>query len=594
MKKNIMTYIAAAVIGLALSSCSDFLEQVNPNEISTGSYWKTLGDCEKGLTSVYNQFRNPNIMGVQDENNRSDLTFPGWGRPNTSNEYYLQMFTASSGGANNKWDALYKGIFRANQVISGLSGIESEMKTDEEVERWTYAMGQARFFRGLFYFYLHSSYNKGSVILYDFVPQSEADFNQPLSDEGIIKEFFRKDLEYARKILPKKWTTYNATGSPDPDNDLGRVTSGAAAAVLGKSYLYEKDYTTAADYFREVITSGVYRLVDVADNFTTRGEFNQESILEIAYNLNTKVEENQYSAEGTVNTYNLVFSPAGSIGGWRSNYPANWLILAYRNDPMDPSDPRNIVVDGAGNSHLRKFSLRTSYSVALVDDPDLEYYGGVTADMGQFNNGETAYWRKYTNWDIGVNEKDNNGKSGINFRVIRLADVYLMYAECLIEGGMNDGGVTEALKYINKVRYRSALLLLGQSAAGEYGSSTYDEQTYSAEDLMNRLMFKERPLELSAEGFAIRQIDLRRWGITKTRLEDLASRKYWLSDYPYYSPKQGQQVTKWGAILEEGYNPNYNGRDMSEFTRSGVNFDEQRHAYWPIPTSETTANSMVN
>ena len=75
MKKNIMTYIAAAVIGLALSSCSDFLEQVNPNEISTGSYWKTLGDCEKGLTSVYNQFRNPNIMGVQDENNRSDLTF---------------------------------------------------------------------------------------------------------------------------------------------------------------------------------------------------------------------------------------------------------------------------------------------------------------------------------------------------------------------------------------------------------------------------------------------------------------------------------------------------------------------------------------
>lgn len=182
MKKYILKYIVAASILLSFSSCDDYLTEVNPNEISTESYWLDLSDCNSGLTTVYNQFRSPNLMSVAEETKRSDLAFPGWGRPNTSDVYYLQTFTASSGGANNKWENLYKGIFRANQVIKGLNGIEANMTTTDEKEQWVQLNAQARFFRGLFYFYLHSSYNNGSVILYDFVPESEADFNQPLTD----------------------------------------------------------------------------------------------------------------------------------------------------------------------------------------------------------------------------------------------------------------------------------------------------------------------------------------------------------------------------------------------------------------------------
>ena len=57
--------------------------------------------------------------------------------------------------------------------------------------------------------------------------------------------------------------------------------------------------------------------------------------------------------------------------------------------------------------------------------------------------------------------------SGINYRLIRLADIYLMYAECLIKGGASDGNVQSAINAINKVRHRAGVVLIGKSEQGE-------------------------------------------------------------------------------------------------------------------------------
>ena len=116
--------------------------------------------------------------------------------------------------------------------------------------------------------------------------------------------------------------------------------------------------------------------------------------------------------------------------------------------------------------------------------------------------------------------------SGINYRLIRLADIYLMYAECLIKGGASDGNVQSAINAINKVRHRAGVVLIGKSEQGEFKRYTYDEKEYAASDVMNHLMYVERPLELCMEGHAIRVIDLRRWNITKERFDQLASDEY--------------------------------------------------------------------
>lgn len=587
MKIKIYKYLVLGISLIIPFSCSDFLTERNPNQLSTDSFWLTVDDCNQGLTAVYNSFRNQNIMNLSDETKRSDMCWPGWGRPNTTDQVYTQNFSSATPGVNSKWEALYKGIFRANQVIEGVTKLQPSLSTSTQIATANTILAQARFFRGLFHFYLYESFNGGSVIIADKVPTDESEYYKSLSKPEDVRAFYLKDLEFAYANLPAKWTLAV---------DNGRVTKGAAAAVLGQSYLYENNYTTADVYFKDVIENPAYgyKLVDnVGDNFDESNELNSESILEIVYSTAYKAELNVYDEDNTSNNYNAIFSSANT-GGWRSVYPSCWLIMAYKKDSMDLNDPRNQIIDATapGGVRRRDYSLRTSYSIALVDDRDLPYYGTTTAIATIFNNKETAYFRKYTNWKTRKSEKDVLPlyRSGINFRVIRLADVFLMHAECLIKGGTDDAGVAEALKFINKVRYRSALCLYGLNGSGEYPASTHDNITYNANSVMNKIMYVERPLELSVEGHASRFIDLRRWKLLPARFVELAAKVYYALDYVYFDTTRGKPNTRWQSVLHEGITDNPSAATLFGFTQAAANYNEAAHAYWPIPNGETIAN----
>ncbi|MEM9830444.1 MAG: RagB/SusD family nutrient uptake outer membrane protein [Bacteroidota bacterium] len=577
------SWVIALMLLVPFASCNNFLEETNPNELSTDSFWKTVEDLDAGLVAVYNAFKGGNVLAITDEYNRSDMTWPGWGRPNTSNPYYIQDFNEASGAPNGKWEALYEGVLFANQVIRASDRLIGTLGSTDAEERARNIMAQARFFRGLFYFYLYSSFNEGSVIIYDFVPAVEEDYYQSVRPAEEVRAFYLADLEFAYNNLPPKWTA---------TRDMGRATAGAAAAVLGKSYLYEENFTEAAIFFRDVIENSDYGYAlteNIGDNFTTQNELNSESILEINYSTNYKAEISPWSDEQVSNSLNFVFSP---VGGWRAAYPSSWMIMAYKNDSIDINDPRNMVTEEDGTTRFRKYSLRTSYSVALVDDPDLEYYGKTTAQATAFNNSETAYYRKYTNWDIVENEKDivPSLRSGVNVRVIRLADVYLMYAESVLRG---EGNVEEAMKFINRVRHRSALQLLGQDGTGEFPGADHDDKNYDAQSLMDHLMYVERPLELAVEGHAIRHLDMRRWGITKQRFEEL-SQKVYHGDHFKFTDVNGEEKTRWGSILVPGPNPNDpNGKVLRDYEQAAQNYIESQHAYWPIPNSERVANPKL-
>ncbi|BDD02291.1 RagB/SusD family nutrient uptake outer membrane protein [Persicobacter psychrovividus] len=599
MRQVINKILFMVMLTISISGCDDFLTEVNPNAISTDNFWKNLRDCESGMIAVYNQLRNPSIVELVPESLRADLAWPGYGRPNATNEFYLQTFTDGSKPGNNKWSELYKGIFRANQVIKGLEGIEDQMNTEEDKAKWVLLMAEARFFRGLFHFYAHSSFNQGQVVIFDFVPQSEKEFYQTVSPSEQVIEFFRKDFEFAHQHLPLTRTGFNGEGVPLDPQMLGRVSKGTVGAILGTSYLYEKDYVNAARYFKEVIDSGVYRLAHVGENSTTKGEFNEESILEISYDLNFKLEETVYSSKGTKSIYAMLIS---QVGGWRSLIPSCWLIMAYKNDALDPNDSRNLIVyteidpetgEEVQKTRLRDYSLRTSYSIALPDDRDLIYYGASpTVIRAQFSNLECAYFRKYSNWDIAQSEADLNNQSGINFRLMRLADVYLMYAEALIKGGTDESGVEEAIRYINRVRNRSALTLLGDTKDINFPQSTIDNINYDAMKLMEHLMYVERPLELALDGYAIRQLDLRRWGITKQRFQELSEITYTVDNFNYID-EQGENKVRYNCVIKEGYNPDYPNINLIDYTQAAANYNEDSHDYFPIPNIEKASNPNI-
>jgi len=590
MKNILLKYCTVTVFILSFVSCNDFLTENNPNQLSPDAFWTSIDNCNIGLTAVYQAFKNPNVLNIMEESKRSDLVYPGQSRPNSGDQYYNKTFSDASPVPNSKWDALYQGVFRANQVIIGVGKLIPTLTTQSDQVKAKEILAQAKFFRGLFYFYLYNSFNHGSVILYDFVPENESDFYKNVSPATDVESFFVADLDSAYHNLPAKWSS--------ADN-LGRVTAGAAAAILGQHYLYKKDYDKGVTYLKDVITNTNYGYAltpSIGDNFTTKSEFNSESILEIGFSTNYLKQISPWDNNTVTSILATALSP---MGGWKSLYPSLWLIDAYRNEKIDPMDARNWVEDAnaIGGKRIRKFSLRTSYSILLPDDQDLPYYlQPINVNLPSlFANKEGAIFRKYTNWDIVSTETDifPLQRSGINVRVLRLADVYLMYAECMIKGGTDESGVAEATKYINKVRQRSALLLIGKSFGSEFFTATHDELDYSAASLMQHLMYIERPLELSIEGQATRVIDMRRWGISKQRYAQLAQQTYYLTDYVYLSPKGVSSTANKCIVLNTKPAAGVPNVALTDFTLSATNYNEAAHDYWPIPNNETVANPSV-
>lgn len=591
MKMKFYKKIAVTLaIATVFTACSDsFLEQTNPNEPTTDTFWKTTGDLYYGVIAVYNALKEDNVLLIKDETYRSDLSWPGFGKPTTDNVAYLQIFNNSYAPSNLKWGALYRGVFRANQVIAAYERIAPTLTKETDIASAKVMYAEARALRGLFYFYLYNSFNNGSIPLFDSVPQSTNEYNKPLSPPETVKALYLSDFEYAKDILPVSWSAANK----------GRISSGAVYAMLGQSYLYEKDYGKAADLFKKVITDFGYALTtDIGSNFTTKDEHNSESILEVNY-------ATEYKSGISVNDIQQVSSAiggqfaSGNVGGFRTIMPSSWLTMLYKNEKLDQTDSRNVAKAADGTTKARKYSLRTSQTIALIDDEFTPYYLSPTAaDATPFNNSETSYFRKYSNWDIVANEKQvatSFFRSGINIRIIRLADIYLLYAESLIKGGTDNAGLDQALLYVNKVRRRSAVQLLGPVGSGEYPSNDHDDVTYTAQSLMNHLMYVERPLELALEGNATRTIDMRRWGITKARMQELSTRRYYATNYTYKSSTTGQSVTRFGAVLHDlsespttAVNANFN-----EFGNSAKNFDLNIHSYWPIPSSELTSNNAL-
>ncbi|AWG22810.1 hypothetical protein FFWV33_15375 [Flavobacterium faecale] len=591
MKIKIYKKIAVTLaIAMVFTACSDsFLEQTNPNEPTTDTFWKTTGDLYYGVVSIYNALKEDNVLLIKDETYRSDLSWPGFGRPTTDNVAYLQIFNNSYAPSNLKWGALYRGVFRANQVIAAYERIAPTLTKDTDIAAAKVMYAEAKALRGLFYFYLYNCFNNGSVPLFDSVPQSANEYNKPLSPAETVKAFYLADFEDSKDILPISWSAASK----------GRITSGAVYAMLGQSYLYEKDYVKAAELFKKVITNFGFALTtDIGSNFTSRDEHNSESILEVNY-------ATEYKSGISVNDIQQVSSAiggqfaSGSVGGFRTVLPSSWLTMLYKNEKLDQTDLRNIAKAADGTIKARKYSLRASQSIALVDDEFTPYYLSATpADATPFNNSETSYFRKYSNWDIVANEKQvatSFFRSGINVRIIRLADIYLLYAESLIKGGTDNSALDQALLYVNKVRRRSAVQLLGPIGSGEYPTNDHDDITYTAQSLMNHLMYIERPLELAIEGNATRTIDMRRWGITKTRMQELSTRRYYATDYIFKSSTTGQNVTRFTSVLHDlsesptkPINANFN-----EFGNSVKNFDANIHSYWPIPSSELTSNTAL-
>lgn len=593
MKRNILKWMSLAIISICSSSCEDFLTQENPYASSTDDFWSNISECNQSVTSIYAALRNEAVLATHLESLRADLAWPAAGRPvpeNNGEEYmcYIHSYNNTTEFIQEKWEACYEGIYRANQAIRGLNGIKESLTEDSEKESWIELMAQARFFRGLFHFYLHSAFNNGEVIIVDEIPVEIEDFYLPVSPSDDVIAFFREDLKYAYENLPIKY---------EDTADLGRVTSGAAATILGTSYLYEfsekgesNTLDSAMEMFRYVINDCGYSLVQShLELFTEENEMNSESIFEIVYSATIQPElslTDPYNFYQTVGYYSTRYNDG--------HYLPAWLANAYQSESIDPLNPRNEytqTTDGVESTEVRTLMpLRASAMVGLWEDVYTPYY--LSASVPESTRGASMYYstygfgfyRKYS--DCLTRDADVK-ESGMNIMVNRLAEVYLMYAECLIE----KGDITGALTYINTLRERWGLVLLGTDLGDGF---TYDGKSYDQSSLMTQLREVEKPLECSLEGHMMRWIDLRRWGMLESNFKKLSEATYYAVNGTVTTASGVSKSTKKNCIVR-------NATQYKNETEVGItvdfeydlpynNFDYETHAYYPIPMSETETN----
>lgn len=613
--KKIQKYNVIALFSMALAfgACSDdFLDEQNPNTITSASFWQTQNDFELGLVATYGALQYTNVAGgnmSQFENVRSDVgrSFDFYG--------FAYLFdrlewNSSTGYVNSRWEELYIGVNRANQVINKIT--ETEPTDDFTAEEQDLILAQARFLRAAFYFWIANSYGGG--VLRMEVPSTADQIEAPFVErQEIIDQIVKPDLHFAMAHLPRVWTGVENTG---------RATWGAATSLLGKVHLYDvrpgssagtQSYDSAAYYLWEVIDSNIYGLTaDIGDNFTDNNEFNQESIFEVSYNDNFNIGVSAFSKEDIGTTQgaeanNKAKSAAPQLkGGWRVNVPTHWVNELYESDEIDPALAMN---DG------NNYSMRAYWSIAFLrqdEGPlDGQYYqkdgGGDIRQLADWFNGgaESCYWKKGTNW-YKVAAESPLSRSGINERLIRLADVYLMYAEAVLSGGQNRdenfGTALEAgVHCVDLVRSRAGVRTIADYASvsnripqlHRRGTSmgSYPQTTLTEASLLTHIQMVERVLELSFEGMAIRWNDLVRWGMVEEAFEnqddhvyltlDAASGDMVSNGYLEFCGVSCPEIEKLADAIE---------RYSSAAVMLGV-YDPAQHDYFPVPLSEANTNN---
>ena len=488
MKFSFLTRLGlVGTLLIGTTACEkDLLDQTNPNQPITETFWKSSDDAVRASTACYAGLQG---LGMYRRwlhfatDLRDDIGFSqsSWGELADFTRFLHTNYNFEV--SDNIWRDHYRTIYRCNQVLVNVPGIQGMDATLQ-----ARILAEARFLRALCYFNLASLYGNVPLVL---TPPATLTTVYPQGTVAQVWEQVITDLRAAQPDLPATYT----------GNNIGRATKGAATTLLGRAYMQNRRWADAQEQFAQVISSGIYSLTPVyTDNFRHTTENNSESIFEV-----------QFSDERRGGNDSGEFGPdaTSSQGGQRSQFwgvPGvgfndgeirPWVVREFLQEPTTTGqrDPRL-----AATAFYNRLD-QTQFATTLPVDADTLAYGigflnrnkptenTPAAIATAVRNRARVYWRKYaTDYYRTFEDFD----SPINHRVMRYADVLLLQAEALNEQGNTSG----AIPLINQVRQRAGLAPL----AGSFNTETLRAQ-----------IMHERVTELAGEG--VRWFDLQRWGL---------------------------------------------------------------------------------
>lgn len=512
MVANMMKqYILALLLLSASLSCNEdrFLAIPNENELVAENFYTNITNFNNSLNSVYSALKSLDLFG------QAFYIQTLLALPHTSDYWNAQCrneVTAGDGWVYIAWRGWYRVVTRANDILENAPVFIAEQNpTQDEIAQIRQIEGQAHFLRALAYFHLvrlwgEDAYADDStrlaVPLHLKVPVSRDDLEKPRATVGQVYTQIVADFTAAEELLPETWSSDN----------IARASKFAATAYLGQVYLYMHELTEAKTHFEEVIQSGRYDLVTFEEYdqiFQGKLEFSKEVIFELNYTID--FQQNIWE-NGLGSGIALVLAPPGR--GWSNCTPHGVNVFRFDDDPR------------------AKICFYAPEDSAATAEGKME-----PAGRSEFNFTGHSF-RKYVPQDYSVYSTNRN--SGINFVMMRLADIYLMYAEILNETG-ND---LEALEYLNKIRRRAYDL--------PHNSPSPSDLSGIGGIALRDAIREERFLELFAEGH--RWYDIVRWKIVEE--EVLKYNEFRVTqgqiiyhDKDYYYPVPIQEVDNNPAII---------------------------------------------
>lgn len=461
-----------AFVFFTVASCNKFVDYNAQQDyiVTTADYFKTASDYQSLLVGCYTPLQwlwnAPMIGDIASDNAMC-------GGESATDDVGLQQIHNFQIVANNSvlteiWTDCYEGINRVNYLYQN-KGLLDFTGKDE-------LYGEAYFLRSYYYFELVRFFGDVPLFTDHKLTVSDSKQMKRVAKANVYKQI-EVDLTNAIATLPKVQT------------EKGRATLYSAQALLGKVYLYENKFDSAAAVLERVINSSAFTLTpNLADVFLKTGENGAESLFEVQYtNL-----DNQHDY-GTVNFQRSQGNMMVEYCGIRK-IAGNGIPYAGGGYSFDLPTKELQSQFGAGDT--RKNAAILDVAAYAAANPSL----GITYSDAPYQN-TGLYNQKY---QPRVGETSSAGVAQLNylnnFRVIRYADVLLMAAEANNRATVpND---TKAQKYLNMVRARA------------YGDASH--ATSATGTALTQAIWNERRLELAMEGD--RFFDLVRTGQAASKL----------------------------------------------------------------------------
>ncbi|MEX2639533.1 MAG: RagB/SusD family nutrient uptake outer membrane protein [Balneolales bacterium] len=452
MNKNLFLSLMMCAV---LVGCDSGLDIAPTGSVTEDSYWGRDSDARLAVNAVYAEM-DGRTMGLD---NRTDIGYA-----------QLGPLVASDGTVEGNWNRYYRGIRKANDVVTNIGQVE--IGDPDLLERLE---AEARFLRAYYYTQLTSLWGDVPLIL---EPLNIND-HTPRTARDQIVDFIIDELDAIidNQTLP---VTYSG-------DNVGRATHGAAQSLKARVALRNERWGPARDAALDVMESDVYELYpDYVKLFHYEGQNSSEVIF-----------DRQYATNGS--NYNAFGLSASSIGGGSGIEPIHNLYLKYRLDETeyditsfnDPSE--------AYDNLDPRWAHTVFYTGQPIGDGDIYDSSPTSSTPDRVNRFETTTelgynLKKYIDYE---NDIESPSTGSINMIHIRYADVLLMYAEAKVQLDEIDATVYSA---INEVRERPTVDL-----------DPITEITHpDGEALMDYLM-DERAREFAFEG--LRLFDVHRWGI---------------------------------------------------------------------------------